>query len=141
MLVAQAFAEPRDYDSQQLLGLAEAAERYQRGCQTVAAPQRARVDRPQRPFLPGTDGAKLPLTLFVPSETAEDRPAQRVGDERAEVGALLAEAEDARPLVGAVDLGERLVVAAEALEDGRAQVAGAEGRGVRRAAVGALLDD
>ena len=58
---------------------------------------------------------------------------------RANIGTLLQKREDARSLLTAVDLGERLIVAAKVLEDAGAQPASAEGLRVVRAEVGALL--
>jgi CTP synthase (UTP-ammonia lyase) len=119
MLVAQAFAAPRDHGSQQLLGLAKLAER----CQTLDLGDR----------------------FGLPAKAFEDEGAQLVGGEgnggvrRAEVGALLHERQNARPLLATVDLGERLVVMAKAVEVLGARVAGSEGKGVRRADVTALL--
>ena len=87
---------------------------------------------------------KLLLAFLMMSEVVEDRPAQRAGAEhggmlRANIGILLQKREDARSLLGAVNLGERLVIAAKALEDTGAQPASAEGIGVVGAEVGALL--
>jgi hypothetical protein len=58
---------------------------------------------------------------------------------RAEVGSLFVEAQDARPLGCAVDLGERLVEAAEVLKDRCTPPSGGEGMGMRRAEVRTVL--
>ncbi len=95
-----------------------------------------------RPLVGAVD---LGERLVVAAKAVEDRrraasgSAEGTGVRRADVGALLLERKNARPLLGAVDLGERRVVAAEAFEDEGAQPAGGEGIAVRRADVGALL--